>query len=114
MFLGYRQDVDELAWAQEIASVRFETRASKVFGRKVKILDLFTQEVNSYEILEGLLSCITVYGPEDWHRCARMKARSILDEGYRRLLKAYHIMSQIEKTLYMTNKNVNGFLKFTK
>ena len=112
MIIGYRPDVDESTWDQEIASERFVTRAPKVFGRKVNVLDLYTQDVDSYDMLEGLLTCVTVYGPEDWHHCARTKARSMLDEGYRRLRKAYDIMSQIENE--MTNKNVNNFLKFTK
>jgi predicted nucleotidyltransferase len=112
MIFGYRPDVDELSWDREIASERFANRAPKVFGRKVNVLDLDTQEVGGYDILEALLTCVTVYGPEDWHHCARVKARSMLDEGYRRLRKAYDIMSQIEHE--MTNKNVSNFLMFTK
>lgn len=112
MIFGYRPDVDELTWDREIASERFVARAPKVLGRKVNVLDLYTQDVGGYDMLEGLLTCVTVYGPEDWHHCARTKARSMLDEGYQRLRKAYDIMSRIENE--MTNKNVNNFLKFTK
>ena len=114
MIIGYRPDVDESTWDQDIASERFATRAPKIFGRKVDVLHLWTQDVGSYDMLEALLTCVTVYGPEDWHDCSRTKARSMLDEGYERLRKAYRIMCQIGNALEMTNKNVCNFLKFTK
>lgn len=114
MIIGYRPQVDGPFWSQGVACERFATRAPKLFGRKVRVLPMLTQDVTSYYMLEALLTCVTVYGPEDWHDCARKKAHSTLEESHARLWKAYRIICQIENALETTNKNVIHILKFTK
>ena len=114
MIIGYRPQVDGPFWNQGLACERFATRAPKVFGRKVRVLPMLSQDVTSYYMLEALLTCVTAYGPEDWHDCARKKAYSTLEEGHGRLWKAYRIICQIENALETTNKNVIHILKFTK
>jgi predicted nucleotidyltransferase len=107
IIIGYTSNDDEAIWDQGMASYRFVSRAPKIFGRKVDVLHLFPQHVTSYAMLEALLTCVTVYGLEDWHDSARTKARSMLDEGYGRLRNAYHLIWQIEKILETANKNVS-------
>ena len=106
VIIGYRPDFDRSGWREYSVLERFESRATKIFGRKVDVIPMLTQKVLGYQMLEGLLTCITVYGPKDWHDSARIKARKMLDEGYGRLRKAYGIMDQIEQVLESTNKNV--------
>ena len=107
MIIGYRPDFDRSGWMEYSVCDRFEIRASKIFGRKVDVMSMLTQKVIDYDMLEALLTCVTVYGSENWHDCARTKARAMLDEGYKRLWKAYHIMCQIDQALESTNKNVS-------
>ena len=119
MMIGFHPDISKLTMDWKFASNRFAARALKLFGRKVDVLEVRPpdpemQDIESYELLEALLSSIIVYGPNNWHDCARTRARSMVDEGYRRLWNAYHIMKQMDKALEMTTKNVSNSLKFTK
>jgi predicted nucleotidyltransferase len=106
MTIGLRSDFDT-GWDEYLIFDRFETRASKVFGRKVHLMPVLSRDIIcGYGTLKAVLTCVTVYGPEDWHDCARTQARAMLDEGYVRLRKAYQISCQIEQVLRLTNKNV--------
>lgn len=115
MIIGYKPDFDRSELKQYSVWDRFETRAKSVLGRKVNIMPMLGQEVIGYDMLEALLTCITVYGPDNWHDYARRKARAQLEDGYRRLSKAYHIICRMEKELESKIKIVSdGFLEFTK
>ena len=107
MIIGLRSDFDT-GWDEYLIFDRFECRASKVFGRKVRLTPLLSRDItwDGYGTLEAVLTCVTVYGPENWHDCARTQARAMLDEGYARLRNAHQISCQIEQALRLTNKNV--------
>jgi hypothetical protein len=107
LVVSLRPDFDT-DWDEYLIFHRFETGARKVFGRKVRLTPVLSQDIAwaGYDMLEALLTCITVYGPEDWHECALAQARVMLDEGYARLRKAHQVSFQIEQVLRLTNKNI--------
>ena len=111
MTIGYKPDFDISSLKFYDVIARVEERGSKVFGRKVNVEPVFDQDLTypGYNTVDALLTCVTVYGREDWHEFARRQARAMLDDGYTRLRKAHHIMGQIEQALKSTNKNVSKF-----
>ena len=114
MIIGYRPDFDTSDWDQYIIFDRFEARGSKTFGRKVRVIPLLEQDITciGYDMLEAVLTCVTVHGPDNWHDDVRTQARTMLDEGYARLRKAHQTICQIEQTLDLTNKNVSKTVCF--
>ena len=113
MIIGHKPDFDVSSLKRYDVIARVEERGSRIFGRKVNVEPLFNKQdltYPGYDTIDALLTCVTVYGPEDWHDCPRRLARAMLDEGYTRLRKAHRIMGQIEQALKSTNKNVSKFL----
>ena len=111
MIIGCKPDVDmeSFDWFGLTADV--EERGFRVFGRKVKVEPCFERDLTcvGYELIEALLTCVTVYGSENWHEYPRRQAHAMLDDGYTRLRKAHHIMSQIEQMCKSTNKKASKF-----
>ena len=77
MIIGFTPEIDKLTWEWKFASHRFVTRGQKLFGNVLELLPLDpeTQSIENHDTLAGLLTCVTVYGPQNWHHCARTKAR---------------------------------------
>jgi predicted nucleotidyltransferase len=109
--IGYKPDFDILSLKFYGNITRVEQRGSKIFGRKVNVEPVYNEVLTypGYNTIDALLTCVTVYGQEDWHESARMQARAMLDNGYTRLRKAHHIMGQVEQALMVTNRNVSKF-----
>jgi predicted nucleotidyltransferase len=111
MTIGFKPDFDILSMKFYDVMGRVAERGTKIFGRKVKVEPVYNEDLTDpgYDTVDALLTCVTVYGPEDWHEFARKQARAMLDDGYTRLRNAHHIMGQIEQALKSTNKNVSKF-----
>lgn len=101
---------------QYIISKSFAARGSKIFGRKVRVMSLFPQDMTCivHSMLEAVLTCVTVYGPENWHDHFRTQFRTMLDDGYSRLQNDHQTICQMKQTLDLTNKNVSktGYFDF--
>jgi hypothetical protein len=60
-------------------------RFLEVFRRKVHMVHMMTSDVETYLLLEGLLTAYTtVYEPESWPKDSRAQAHELLDDRYRR------------------------------
>jgi predicted nucleotidyltransferase len=111
MAVGYKPDFDTYSLKFYDLMARVKERGSKVFGRKVNVEPVYNDDLTypGYDTVDALLTGVTVYGREDWPEFAQSQAREMLDNGYARLRKAYHIMGQIEQALMSTNRNVSKF-----
>jgi hypothetical protein len=81
--------------------------AEEAFGRQVEFAHLIKQEVSTYLLLEALLTCVTVYGSEEWPHRVKEQARKILDDGYRRLKESYLSLRRIQELVSKTDKQVH-------
>jgi predicted nucleotidyltransferase len=109
--IGYKPDYDILSLKFYDVIAKVEEYGSKVFGRKVNVEPVYNQDLTyaGYNTVDALLTGVTVYGHEDWHKFAQRQAREMLDNGYTRLRKAHHIMGQIKQALMLTNRDVSKF-----
>ena len=75
LIIGYKAETP----AREIylAAGNLSTNAEEAFGREVELLHMIKQEVVSYLQLEALLTCVTVYGSEEWPRTVQEEARNV-------------------------------------
>jgi len=89
-----------------LAAGTFVEDAPDAFGRPVEVVHMMKPEVRSYLLVEALLTSVGIYGPEQWPREHIMQARHFLDDGYRRLTRAYELFQQIKSTLKSTDKEV--------
>jgi len=80
----------------------------EAFGRQVELIHLMKQEVCSYLLLEALLTCVTVYGSEEWPHNVQEQAQTFLDDGYRRLKDTYTLLRKMRDLVTKTEKHV-GF-----
>jgi predicted nucleotidyltransferase len=80
--------------------------AKEAFGRQVEFVHLMTQEVSTYLLLEALLTCVTVYGPEEWPHSLQQQARKFLDDGYGHLKDAHLSLRRIRGLVAKTDRQV--------
>lgn len=104
LVIGYRPDTP----TREIFLVagNLSINGEEAFGREVDYLHMMKQEVMSYVMLEALLTCVTVYGSEEWPRGAQEEARNFLDDGYRRMKESYSLLRRIQDLVTKTDKQV--------
>ncbi len=88
------------------AADSFVRQANDAFGRPVEVIHMMKPDVQTYLLLEALLTCITVYGSEEWPIESQKDARKYLDEGYQRLKRAYQLLQQIQEQVGHTTKEV--------
>lgn len=102
LVIGYRPDTP----TKKIFLVAgyLSINGEDAFGREAEFLHMIQQEVESYVMLEALLTCVTVYGSEEWPRRAQEDARKFLDDGYRRLKETYSLLLRIQDLVAKTDK----------
>ena len=83
----------------------------EAFGREVEFLHMTKQEVKSYIMLEALLTCVTIYGSEEWPRGVQQEARNFLDDGYRRLKQSHLLLRRMQDLVAKTDKEVSIIIK---
>ena len=104
MIIGYNPD----STPEEVyqAADSFVQQAPDAFGRQVEVIHMMTQKVETYLLLEALLTCVTMYGPENWPAKSQEDSRKYLDEGFQRLKEAYLLLQQIQDQIDKTTKDV--------
>jgi predicted nucleotidyltransferase len=104
MIIGYKSSStpDEVY----LAAGGFVQEAPDAFGRQVEAIHMMTHKVETYLLLEALLTCVTVYGPDNWPEKSKEDARKYLDEGFRRLKEAYELLQELQDQIDKTTKDV--------
>lgn len=104
LIIGYKDDTapDKIY----LAAGNLVMNAEEVFGRQVELIHMMKQEVCSYLLLEALLTCVTVYGLEEWPRNVQEQAQRSLDDGYTRLKDSYSLLRRMRDLVTRTEKHV--------
>jgi predicted nucleotidyltransferase len=106
LIIGYKDgtDMDKVY----LAAANLVVNAEEAFGRQVELVHMMRQKVSSYLLLEALLTCVTVYGSEEWPHNVQEQAQRFLDDGYRRLKDTYSLLRRIRDLITRTEKHVDS------
>jgi predicted nucleotidyltransferase len=104
MIIGYKNGTD--ADKIYLAAGNLVMNAEEAFGRRVELVHMMKREVCSYLLLEALLTCVTVYGSEEWPHNVQVQAQRFLDDGYRRLKDSYSLLRRMRDLVATTDKQV--------
>jgi predicted nucleotidyltransferase len=106
LIIGYKDgtDTDKIY----LAAGNLVMNAEEAFGRQVELVHMMKQEVSSYFLLEALLTCVTVYGLEEWPHTVQEQAQRFLNDGYRRLKDSYSLLRRMRDLVTRTEKHVGS------
>jgi predicted nucleotidyltransferase len=105
MVIGYQPGIE--AKKVFLAAGIFAMDADDEFLRKVELLHMMDQEVTSSVLLEALLTCVTVYGSEEWPQNVQEQSRKFLDDGYLRLKNSSSFLRRMQDLIAKMNKQVH-------
>lgn len=91
------------------AAGAFVEDAPEAFGRPVEAIHMMKREVQTYLMMEALLTSVGIYGPDEWPERHIEQSRESLDNGYRRLTKAYELLQRVRTDLKTNTRDVIAF-----
>lgn len=104
LIIGYKDDTDPHKIYSAAGNLVMD--AEEVFGRRVELIHMMKQEVSTYLLLEALLTCVTVYGSEEWPHNVQEQAKRSLDDGYTRLKDSYSLLRRMRDLVTRTDEHV--------